>query len=59
MKRTNIFHCEACHKTFPRAWTEEESQEEYKKLWPDAFKANEETAVVCDDCFKKGMVKLQ
>ena len=47
------FTCEQCGGTFPKAWTDEEQAAEYAELFPAEKAAGEETAVVCDDCWRE------
>jgi len=53
------FRCEHCGCVFEKEWTEESALAEYRKMFaklPDALK--EDKAVLCDDCYKKLMIKI-
>lgn len=53
------FLCANCGKTFERGWSDEEAQAEAESLIPaDQFEESG-TAVVCDDCFKAIMGRVQ
>ena len=46
--------CANCHIPFISNWSDEEAEKEAKELWEikNASKGSEDTAVICDDCFK-------
>ncbi len=48
----NEFTCAHCHKTYPKAWSDEEALKEYGENFNNA---ETELAVVCDDCYKRIM----
>ena len=45
----NAFICGLCHETYDKKWSDAEAKKEAEELWGDI--PDEETAVVCDDCF--------
>ena len=48
---TDEYQCAACGGMFEKGWTDEEADAERKELFPNL--AESESAIVCDDCFKK------
>jgi len=53
------FRCKNCGGVFEREWTEERALAEYRKMFgglPDALYKDKE--VLCDDCYKKLMIKI-
>lgn len=55
MKKTE-FKCEACGKIYEKGRSDEEVIEETKRLWDKSLLEN--TSIICDDCFKKGIGKF-
>lgn len=52
----DTFTCDSCGGTFKKAWTDEEADAEFKRLFPHELKR----VTVCDDCYdglKAGLVK--
>ena len=53
------FRCKQCGGVFEKEWTEEKALAEYRKMFgglPNAIKKDKEP--LCDDCYKKLMVKI-
>lgn len=48
-----MFYCEECEMTYPKGWSDEESQAEMEANFPGLTK--ETGACVCDDCYKRIM----
>ena len=53
--KENEFKCASCNEVFEKVWSDEEAMEESRILWED----NLPKAVICDDCFKRGMKKMK
>jgi rubredoxin len=49
----NEFRCSACGQVYVKAWSDEKARAEAEMYWPDV--ALEEMAVICDDCWLRGM----
>lgn len=49
--RQNQYRCEMCEGVFNKGWSDEEAAAELGEKFPGH--AQEDCAVVCDDCFKK------
>lgn len=49
---TDNFTCDVCHRTFPKAWTDEEALAEAKKAF-GADVASLDNGVVCEDCYQQ------
>lgn len=49
--KENEFKCSQCLEIFEKGWTDEEAEEEKKKIWGEDFSPSE-MCLVCDDCFK-------
>ena len=49
------FTCDECGGTFPKAWSDEEAEQEYDEVFTSAKAANISRAVVCDDCYNQIM----
>jgi hypothetical protein len=45
--------CSVCKGFFEKGWSEDEANKESKELWGDL--AEDQLAVICEDCFKRGM----
>ena len=50
---SNTFLCWKCKGTFPKGWSDEEAEAEYKTLWGENL--GEEREVLCDDCHNSFM----
>lgn len=56
MSMNSNFTCEACHKTLPKGWTDEEARAEAADNFPGMDPDDTAQAgVVCDDCYRKMM----
>jgi DNA-directed RNA polymerase subunit RPC12/RpoP len=54
--KKNEYKCEACGKIYTKGWSDKKMEEEAKRLWsPILLK---DTVIICDDCFKRGIVKF-
>jgi len=54
------FKCKHCGGVFEEEWTEEKALAEYWKIFgklPDALKKDK--AALCDDCYRKLMIKIR
>lgn len=54
------FRCKHCGGVFEKKWTEENALAEYRKIFgklPDAIKKDK--AELCDDCYRKLMIKIR
>lgn len=54
--KKNEFRCEACGEIYGKAWSDEEANKEADAIWTKEERATPQ-AVICDDCFQKGMNK--
>lgn len=53
------FRCECCGGMFEKEWTEEQALDEYRKIFGKLPKAlYERKASLCDDCYRKVMIKI-
>jgi hypothetical protein len=50
----NEFTCCVCGNTYEKSWSDEEAKEEFSEVFKSEFN-EENTAVVCDDCYKQMM----
>lgn len=50
---STMFFCDECEMTYPKGWSDEESQAELDENFPGLTKEN--AACVCDDCYRKCM----
>ena len=56
LKKGDECKCEACGETFYVAWSTKEARQEQKDNgWGDL--SDSDTMIVCDDCYKKIMVR--
>lgn len=46
------YRCDICKGTFNKVSTDEEVDAEYRQTFPDAVARGDETATVCDNCYK-------
>jgi len=54
------FKCKKCGGVFEEKWTEEKALDEYRKIFgklPDALKKDK--SELCDDCYRKLMIKIR
>lgn len=56
MKKYKTYICDACRKEFDSDWSDEEAMKEANELWGDLL--GKDPAIICDDCFQKGIVKF-
>ena len=56
--KLNEYKCASCGEINEKGRNDKEAEEEYKKLWPDSYQKNRDVAIICDDCFKKGMKRF-
>ncbi len=49
----NEYYCEACAGVFEMGRSDVEALQEYIEVWGAEYANSEESAIVCDDCFKK------
>jgi len=57
--KSDKFKCSECGGVFEEEWTEERALAEYRKMFkklPDELK--EDKAALCDNCYKKLMIKI-
>lgn len=54
MTDSNEFTCYACHRTFTKEWSEEETMAEYRENFGEAKRA--EGVSFCDDCYQRYIV---
>ena len=47
------YRCANCKEVFKKIQSDEDAIEEATKNFPDEVEANQNMAVICDDCFKK------
>jgi hypothetical protein len=48
------FTCWLCGEVYSKLWSDEEAKEEYENVFESEFD-EENTSIVCDDCYKKMM----
>lgn len=51
----NQFTCAHCRATFTTGRSDEDALREYDQLFPESSARGDETAVLCDDCWRKFM----
>lgn len=49
-QQEETFTCDACGRTFPKAWSEDDALAEAAALYPPELLTD--AAVICDDCFR-------
>lgn len=54
--KENEFKCDACGDICVKTWTDEEANEEADALWSKEERLGPQ-AVICGDCFQRGMDK--
>ena len=52
------FQCDACGEIFKKDWSDKEATEEAETIWGEEVAKPGNRAVVCDDCWKRGMKKI-
>ena len=48
------YQCDNCMGVFEKGWSDEEAQTEYETVFTGS---TDETAIVCDDCYKEMVVQ--
>ena len=57
---SETFTCEACGKTFPKGWSDEEAAAEAEELFPGIDPGDPaEAGTVCDDCYQQIMARAR
>ena len=46
------FTCDGCHRTFTKAWSDEEAKAEYDRVFPNE-KPDEPRAMLCTSCYQR------
>ena len=54
--KNNEYKCGACGRIYKKGWSDDKANEEAKELWGDRLGDN--PAIICDDCFQKGIKKI-
>ena len=53
------YECSACHGAFTSEWSEEEARAEQEALWEPVPGDDEDSVIVCDDCFQRVVARAQ